>query len=246
MTNKLVIRILFLGCKPLDIDIERLCKWKSSLWEIQGGRHETLSIPLKSDLDYWGYSDELLLEHLPKNITQSFTFCVINAPLQQNYFSRRIAENVVCFTFYEVADFLRSQHIPLENAILRMLYTYTLIYQRHGKIPSADILASITHDNTCGCVFDMAGIKSDLIFSCEQPLLCTSCQEAARLDKITEEFLDKYQREIKRINKILYYRISDSIKRHPTLTLCLSLITALIIGIISYLVASFLLLIPCQ
>jgi len=65
MTNKLVIRVLFLGLKSQDIDLDRLCKWKSELWEIQGGKLEPLSVPLVSDLDNWGYSDELLLRHLP-------------------------------------------------------------------------------------------------------------------------------------------------------------------------------------
>lgn len=146
----------------------------------------------------------------------------------------------MCFTFYEVADFPRRQHIPLENAILRMLYTYTLVYQHYGEIPSTDILVTIAHYDTRGCVFDMAGIKSDLIFSCDKPKLCTSCQQDARQNNIREEYLGTYQQEINKLNKTLYYRIADSIIRHPTLSLCLSLMTAFIIGITSSLVATFL------
>ena len=41
--------------------------------------------------------------------------------------SRRLGDNQIVFTFNQIKDYLAWENIPLENAILRVLYAYTLL-----------------------------------------------------------------------------------------------------------------------
>ncbi|WP_144277133.1 hypothetical protein [Chlorobium sp. KB01] len=220
--------------------IEMFClRWKSDIWEIHEGRIDTITLNGDSDLPSWGYSDRVLSGNAPVTSDAQMTLYILNVPLQDNYYFRRLADNVACMSFFEIADALRSCNIPLENAVLRLIYGCALMYTRKRVFPSILELSSFAHHETKGCIFDMAGIKTDIIFSSNNPILCESCCVAASGDQVPNEFLATVKKEIQGIKKHLYYQIADVIKLHPLLALTLSSIFAIILGTIGSLVAAY-------
>lgn len=165
---------------------------------------------------------------------------IVNVPIEENWYSRRLGNNQIVFTFHQIKEFLSEENIPLENVILRVLYAYTLLYRRAGnKIPGFGEAPSFTHDDTRGCLFDMNGIKSDLVESCDTPIICDECQERLRKERVSRETINAAKNEIKGIKKYLYFRAADFVKRHPVAALLMSSAFAVLLGIAGSLVASF-------
>ena len=105
-------------------------------------------------------------------------------------------------TFHEMKDILDEKNIPLENLIYRLLYSYSLIYIRYGnKIPAQSHLSYFTHDATRGCLFDMNGVKRDVIYSTNKPQLCSSCIHNMTAEKVPVNKIIIVQNELLRINK---------------------------------------------
>lgn len=145
-----------------------------------------------------------------------------------------LSSNRVVFSFHEIKEILRFSNIPLENVIYRLLYAYTLLYKRSGdRIPETADYANFTHDETRGCVFDMNGIKTDVVYSCHNPIICTDCVERLRREKVSDETISQCQSEIKKIRKTLFYRITDFVKQHPLWSLAISMATAIILNVIA-------------
>ncbi len=227
------IRFCVIGQPPPDLNIGRIAEWKSRIWRVDG-TPESFALSQNADLDSWGFSDELLAKIAPDNNGYDFTFCILNVPLEDNYYSRRLAGNVVCFSFYETAEILRHYNIPIENAVLRMAYSYSLIFRRSkGRIPETRDLVRFAHDEARGCIFDMNGIKTEIALSCDGPILCEACKASSLIDGVSREFIAIYEREIKGIRRELYYRLAGVIKCHPILTLTLSILLAIGVNLVS-------------
>jgi hypothetical protein len=163
-----------------------------------------------------------------------------NVPIEANWYSRRLENNQIVFTFSQIREFLTWENIPLENAILRALYAYTLLYRRsENRIPDFGEAPSFTHDETRGCLFDMNGIKSDLVESCNMPAVCGECEERLRNERVSTQTIKTVQKEIRKIRKHLYYRAFDFVKAKPVIALAISSVFAIILGIAGSLIASY-------
>ncbi|WP_342750607.1 hypothetical protein OH491_16705 [Termitidicoccus mucosus] len=235
---KLKIAVRILGHKAPDLDTSALLAWRSELWEIYEKKIDTFPLNGDCDLEHWGYSDEGLSERAVAASGADFTIYILNVPLEANYYFRRISRNVGCVSLFEVTEVLRSHNIPVENLVLRMLYNSTMIRLRKGFLPPISELATLAHHETKGCIFDMTGIKTDIVFSSDRPILCESCRVGAGEDRVSKETIETFSKEIKRIKKRLYYRITDWVKRQPILALAASAFFALVLGILGSLIAS--------
>lgn len=231
--NKVKIKIITIGHLPLHLNIKNIKKWCSDLFDITD-EIENYALRCDSDCYGWVFSDELLKTQLPVNFHADFLLAIVNVPIEYNWYSRRLGDNRVVFSYHEIKEYLLYENIPLENAILRVLYAYTLLYRRSGnRIPALSENTGFTHDETRGCLFDMNGIKSDLIESCNHPIICDECEERLRNERVSRETIKIAKKEIKKIEKQLYYKSVDFIKRHPIIALCLSSLFAISISIIS-------------
>ncbi len=85
----------------------------------------------------------------------------------------------------------------------------------------------------------MNGIKTDVVYSCHNPVICPDCVERLRREKVTDETIAKCQKEIQRIRKTLFYRITDFIKLHPLWSLAMSAATAIILGALGSVLGSY-------
>jgi len=89
------------------------------------------------------------------------------------------------------------------------------------------------HDETRSCIFDMTGIKTEIIYSASKPTVCDKCSILLQERKIANNIIEKVKAELKGIRKTTYYRLLDFIKRWPILTIILSSSLAILLGIIS-------------
>jgi len=236
--NKLKIKLVILGQLPVDLDKTKLTKWKSEIFEVDE-QIDHYTITNNADGESWEFTDENILSQLPDTFNGDFLIAMTHVPLENNYYARRFSKNRICMTFYQMADILSLSNIPIENLVYRLLYSYSLIYKRHGnRIPSKEEVTSFTHDETRGCLFDMNGIKSDIIYSTHRPRICDSCVHQLTDERVPLNTIKTIQNEILNIKKSKYYMIADWIKKYPIWTLLISTVTAIIIGTIGSLVAS--------
>ena len=233
MTHKVRIKLVTIGYLPHDFRIEKIKNWKSETFQLVGNI-ENFSLRTNSDGEHWEFSDSLIKEQLPNTSDVDFVIALVNVPIENNWYSRRISKNQIVITFHEIRDILRDSNIPLENVVLRLLYSYSLVYRQYGnRIPTVDEAVDFTHDETRGCIFDMNGIKTDLSFSCDKPQICDECQERLRKNSVSNDVIEQSKKEILKIRKEFYYRILDFVKKHPVWALIISSSYALILNIIA-------------
>lgn len=238
------IKLAVLGHLPYLIDISKIIKWKSCLFEIE---REVGKYPITTDSDGpdWSYSDSNLVSIIPQRNSEDILIVITNVPLEGNYFARRFSDNRVCLTYYEMVDILTIYNISLENLILRVLYSISILYKRYrNRIPTRHEPTNFAHDETRGCLYDMCGIKTDIIHSLNKPQLCDDYvhdithNENPRIDR---SIIDKVQIELKKIHKERYYQILDFVKRRPVFTLILSTIITIVLGAVGSVLATILL-----
>jgi len=237
--SKVKIKLVSIGHLPLEFQQKKIKKWKSETFEIVEDI-DNYSLRCDSDGYDWAFSDSAVSGQLPKEFNADFMIAIVNVPIEDNWYSRRLGNNQVVFTFHEIKDILEHYNIPLENVIYRLLYAYTLLYRRAGnRIPDFGEAPGFTHDETRGCLFDMNGIKTDLVASCHLPQICDECQERLKQERVSISDIDNTQNDIKRIKRELYYRIIGHVKKHPVAALIISSIFALSLGVTGSVIGSF-------
>lgn len=233
--KKVKIKIAILGHIPHSINLEKIQTWKSELFDIINP-FSVLNIVGDSDGTNWEYSDENMEDQLPIRGEEDILLAITYVPLEMSYFLRRFTNNRVCMTYNEMTEILKSDNIPLENLILRIVYAISLVYKSHGdKIPESAEPTNYAHDETRGCLFDMNGIKTDIIYSLDKPKICDSCvQNLTNIPKykLEKNIISQVQKELKNIEKKLYYRMTDFFKSNPILAIILSSILAIFLGFI--------------
>ena len=236
---KIKIRLITLGQLPAQFDKTIIQKHRSSVYQLIGDI-ENFSLNIDSDGDDWEYSDQLLSKQVTEKFVGDFLIAITNIPLEDNYYTRRLSGNRVVFTFHEIKDYLIAENIPLENMIFRLLYGYSLVFRRSGNlIPEISSLTNFAHDETRGCLFDMNGLKSDIVHSCVKPIICEKCKENLKQEKVSNDMITHVQKEIKDFNKKRYYVILDFVKANPILAIFISSLTAIVLGVIGSIIGSF-------
>jgi len=191
------IKLVSIGHLPANFNKAKMKNWKSSIFQINGDI-ESYSLTSDSDGANWEFSDKALESQLPAKFEGDFLIAIVNVPIELNWYSRRLGDNKVVFTFHEIRDILSFYNIPLENVIYRLLYAYTLVFQKYGnRLPQASEITNFTHDETRSCLFDMNGIKTDIIYSCNKPIICPECIERLKRDRVPEETIKKLKKRFR-------------------------------------------------
>lgn len=222
---------------PHDFDPMWLSSWKSRLFTIPYPV-DSYALNVDSDGADWSYSDDLLRAEIPDPEGADILVVMASVPLQDNYHTRRISENIVVFTFYEVARILREEHIPIRNAVLRLLYSCCLVYRRSGgRVPPISEFTDYAHDETRGCLFDMTGMKDEIVVSCAQLAICPPCYERCNQERVSSTLLKEVRRELRRVRRPLFFRIAGAVEAHPIVAIVVSSIWAFLISAAASLVA---------
>jgi hypothetical protein len=240
--SKVKIQLVILGRIPFSIDLKLIENWKSDLFEVLPNV-AFFNIVGDSNGPDWEYLDDNIQNQLPACNEGNILIAITNVPIEANYIGRRLTGNRICITYDTMVDILRMSNIPLENMALGALYYYSLVFKLYGRIPLMEEDTFLSHDDTRGCLFDMVANKADIIYSMNKPALCQPCLvilTSSKGNRIEKNLIESVQKELKRIKKSLYYRITDIVKTNPLLAIAASFIVAISLGLISSLFASVL------
>lgn len=237
--DKIKIKIVIVGSLPFSLKETKIEKWKSDIFEVSG-KIQHYELPTDSDLPNWVFSDKNLGEQVPTEFDERFLVAIVNVPLEENWYLRRLSGNRIVFTFYKMEEILRSRNIPLENIIYRLLYASSLAFKSHtNRIPEVSEIKNFTHDETRECLFDMNPNKYDVVYSCHKPIICQDCVARLRRRTVSLDEIRTSQKEIKKIRKILFYQIADWTKKHPIWAIIISSLYAILLGSIGSILGSF-------
>jgi hypothetical protein len=232
------IKIAVLGHMPPEFEFRGLLKWNSDAFELDSNI-ETYDLNENGKGLDWEFDDEQLSGQIKRDSDSSFQVIFVSVKLEQNWYARRLADNRILFTFYELDQILRAYGLPLQNLALRLLYASTLIYKRYGnRIPPSSEVTSFAHDETRGCLFDMNASKTDVIYSLHQPKLCDYCVSQLKQAHVSNELISLVQKELRRIRKPLLDRIVSFVRAHTVWSILISIASAIAIGTLTSLLAT--------
>lgn len=207
--TKIKVKIIILGHLIYPLNSKLLANWNSKVIDINSDINE-YKLPADSDGVNWEFTDELLDRHVTKDFEEDFLLAIVNVPLQENYYTRRLSHNRVAITMFQIYEILQSANIPVENFILHRIYVYSILRKKYSRIP--DYTVSNSHDETRGCLFDMNPYKEELVYSSSKPIICDDCYIKQAHEGVPIDFLDQVRKELKKIHKGTFYVISDFIK----------------------------------
>lgn len=226
--KKVKIQIIKIGTQRHDELFKRLESYNTKLFQIS---IKQVSRP-KCDFG-WGFEFQTLSNILkPSFNNDENDLCIgfIDTSIEKNYFSKRLSEknDLYIVSFFEIDKILLSNNIDLFNYILLTVYR-CLIRFKFNRKPNA-------HHETKGCLFDMCGMKEDIIYSCANPTLCIECKSSLN-DQ--EQFLNDLISELPKIRKSIYYQIKDFIEIHPWYSLFIGIFFTIFLNIISSLIYEY-------
>lgn len=243
--EKVNVRLVPTGSIFKELDVNRICKWDFCLFQVECIQ-ERCYLPQKSDIvedDLWAYSDVLLEASLPvfnpsKKNSLDLTLFILDAPIEDNYLIRIIGHNRIVLTYYDAREFLLKENIPLENYLISNIYTFVLLLLakfRSGQEPvlTPDDENDITHDYREGCIYDMCGTKEDIVYSCVKPVICKVCEKYLTEKGIKTEEINDVNKELKRLERTLYYSVVQELKAFPFIAFFLSCFLAFCMSVIA-------------
>jgi hypothetical protein len=222
------IHLVTLGQQKEAIDTRLLQKWKSGVLRIIHAQH--IEIAPDTDDQNWGYSDELLRETLKTDKGADITVAIVSSPLAGNYYSRRLGDGVCVLSLHEMAGITARAHLPIENFLIRSMYGYAIYHHVFKGVP-ANSDGTWSHHATRGCIFDMNGLKDDIVYSLHQPRLCEQCLMRLRSAQVPPELAQRVQRELLRLKKGALYRLIDWANAHPGRALLSGIVASVAINI---------------
>ena len=231
MSKKVSVRVVSLGDQRQPIDFSYLRAWSSELFEIV----ECSTVENQPDAagGDWEYLDSQLESVVPTSTSCDLTLIIVAAPLEANYYVRRLSQNRAAVSLYEMSSILVSNNFKIESFLLQRVYALA-IYLLVGdmKLPQHGDL-SLSHHAIRGCLFDMNANKGDIVFSMHKPTLCAACQSKIGTTPLPQGFLSTICAELKAIRRPLYFRIAEWGKAHPILALTAAAFASLLINVLS-------------
>jgi hypothetical protein len=231
MANILSVHIVSLGDQRQPINFGYLKSWRSDVFEIV--ECSTMDNVPDANSAAWEYPDSQLNSLVPASVDFDLTLIVVAAPLEGNFYSRRLTQRSAVVSLYEMSAILAANNLKTEDFLIQRLYALSIYFRAGvGSSPTA-VAASLAHHAVRGCLFDMNANKSDIIFSMNRPTLCGACQTKIGNVALPSEFLSNVCVELKRIHRPKFYVLAEWVRSHPILALFLTALASLFINLLS-------------
>lgn len=121
----LKISLVTLGHLKYSLKVKELTEWKSNLLKInQNAQLNHLQDPEGNDQEYL---DTQLFELIQADQEADFTVALIGAPLENNYYMRRISEKICVISLFQMAEIVRDANFTIEQYVLRNIYVLVVI-----------------------------------------------------------------------------------------------------------------------
>jgi len=228
--HPLKVSLVSLGSLKYPVNMAYLEGWKSQIVVVKHGT-SICHLP-NAEGENWEYTSSQLSSLVQADGDANFTVALINAPLEDNYYMRRLENKVAVLSLFEMAEIVRYSDFTIENYILRNIYELAVLYAANGALITSDAHLW-AHDDVRGCLFDMNANKSDIVFSLHQPTLCEACKTRVLSKQVNSRFLPTLNKELLKIKKALYFRIAEWVKAHPILALTVTVFSAISLNLIA-------------
>ena len=105
------ISVVQLGFLKRQINLRKLKQWKSKLFSIDTV-NEISYMPKTDYSDDWqSLSDEQVSTNVKRDNNSDITIAITEYKLEGNFYMRRVDNNVVVISLFEVGDILQNYHI---------------------------------------------------------------------------------------------------------------------------------------
>lgn len=222
------IALVRLGHQKEPVNQVYLENWSSKLFKVTS--RAAIDFTPDAHGGGWEYPDTQLRELVRPVPLADITVALVSAPLERNFYSRRLGNGVVVFSIHEMAPILSAANYRLEQFLIRNLYQLAVYFRALGSVPASDQLTWSHHDIR-GCLFDMNAHKSDILYSMHLPKLCDACRTRFRECQVDSSFLPTLDRELRRLRRGLFYRALDWIKIHPLWSLAITASFGIVLNI---------------
>lgn len=231
--KKFQIQLCLLGYQRYSDVIAKLQNYHSKLFDITN----CIQIKQMPQTDFgWIYTDaticNLLSANNIDNSSLDLCLCFIDLPIEENYFTRDLSDfdskTVLC-SFYQVEHIFSQNNVNLFNYVLCIVLNKLVQIATLHEVNEKYYL----HNDTRNCLFDMCGIKNDIVLKYGKPHICADCISKIESHLIEKEFIPLLQQEFKSFKKPLFYRILDFVKKQPVLSIIITFISTIIMNLIS-------------
>jgi hypothetical protein len=236
------ISIVKWGCLKRQLNSKILQRWNSKLFVI-GSFDEIAYMPQVENANSWQHlSDKEVCNRLQPKHNTDITIAITEYSLEDNYYMRKVTDKLTIISLSEIGDILQYYHIPIENFILKNIYEIVTLLHAYPNLPNTrDQIPDIIHEENRSCLFDMNGIKTDVIyFFTNKPSLCLQCETKLLQRQLPANFVSNLKRELKRMRKPLFNRICDFVKCYPKWSIFIAVVGQLLIGLLAGLFANYL------
>lgn len=231
--KKCKIQLCLLGYQRFQDEIDKLSHYPSKLFEVSN----CIIIKQLPDSDLcWGYSDlaitNLLKEKKVNNDKYDLCICFIDAPIENNYFSRDLSKfdnkTILC-SFYQVHSIFKENNIDVFNYVHGTVLNRVVQIETLGEINENYYV----HKDTRKCLYDMCGLKSDIALKYSEPKLCADCISKISSSAVDKDFISALEKEFNTFKKPLFDRIVEFVKKNPQLSIIITIVSTIIINILS-------------
>jgi len=196
---------------PFALDSSKIQDWKSDIFtfSISGPIHPKVQKRTEKE----EYSDEyfrdtIQSEYRDRETTYDYVLLITNYPLEKGWTYRVLDRNAAVISLRRWYPQLKSENIPIENAMLALIYFFSLIYKRFGCLRTNNEVLEFEHISERGCIFDL----NFSLYLCDHPFVCQDCRPNYDPGGVACHELGK-------IRKHTYYRFSDTLKQNIYLSL---------------------------
>ena len=222
--DKIKITLIRIGYVDRLINFKKIKKWKSKIFEIvdiQCIEHLSDDIINRSiqdgylDLKYQKEDMDILIKEIPKN--GNIAVAIIPYRFVDNHYLHRI-DNRAVVSLDGIKNILDIDNISIENFIIRQLY----------KLCARSLFEECSnHLDSRGCLYDMNGNRTHIIYNTEKPIICDDCKGKIKRCQVSQQALPTLEKELKKIKKTFLLKVELCIKKYPLLSIIVSAIVAI-------------------
>lgn len=228
------ISIIKLGHVGRYFDMRVIQKWKSELFEVvsvQCVEHMPKANVCDSYLDQ-KYDREQLAEMIKCPTGSDLAIGIMPYRFVDNFYLHRVGSNCAVLSLYGIKDILREGSISIENFILKQVYEIVAISLMFDDI-STDEIYDVVHADTRGCLFDLNGDKTDILYNTEMPILCDSCKGNIKKSQMETGLIEVLNNELHKIKKPIIVSVEKWIKKYPLVSILVAGLSAISLNLIA-------------
>ena len=168
---------------------------------------------------------------IDKGTKSNFSIIIVNRPLQNNFFSRRLSDKHIVISIFDMDKLSIHEGITLEMYITRFIYGFVSVYRCfNNSLPSNEIVGQfeLFQNDAKGCLFDFCIYKPQVAMFFREPKISPEALVKLRTKSLPAGFIEALNKEILKLKISRYYKIKDWLKANPVKAILFTFLVGLI------------------